>query len=53
MWEHVGTTRTNQDPLIEFETDTGASSRQYKSSSLEQADALKLYESILKTIRKF
>ena len=52
-WEHVGMTRTNKDPWIEFETDTGASSRQYKSTSLEKADALKLYESILKTIRKF
>ncbi|OTG84124.1 hypothetical protein B9T31_13275 [Acinetobacter sp. ANC 4558] len=53
VWEHVGTTRKNQDPLIEFETDTGYETQENKSASLAQVDALKLYESILKTIRKF
>ena len=43
----------NQDPLISFEVDTARSSPLTQSSSLEQYDALKLYESILKTIRKF
>lgn len=53
LWEHTGTARDNKDPLIGFETDTGYSSPLTESSSLEQYDAIKLYESILKTIRKF
>ncbi|WP_419820124.1 T6SS immunity protein Tli4 family protein [Acinetobacter sp.] len=53
LWEHTGSANNNQDPLISFETDTGYSSPLSESSSLEQYDALKLYESILKTIRKF
>ncbi|KEC84915.1 MULTISPECIES: T6SS immunity protein Tli4 family protein [Acinetobacter] len=53
LWEHTGSANKNQDPLISFETDTGYSSPLSESSSLQQYDALKLYESILKTIRKF
>ncbi len=53
LWEHTGTARDNKDPLIGFEVDTARSSPYTESSSMEQFDALKLYESILKTIRKF
>lgn len=53
LWEHTGTARDNKDPLIGFEVDTGYSTPYSETSSLEQFDALKLYESILKTIRKF
>ncbi|WP_419820125.1 T6SS immunity protein Tli4 family protein [Acinetobacter sp.] len=53
LWEHTGSANNNQDPLISFEVDTARSSPLTQSSSLEQYDALKLYESILKTIRKF
>lgn len=53
LWEHTGTARDIQDPLISFEVDTAYSSVYSNSSSLEQVEALKLYESILKTIRKF
>ncbi|MBJ8554835.1 T6SS immunity protein Tli4 family protein, partial [Acinetobacter bereziniae] len=53
LWEHTGTANNNQDPLISFEVDTGYDSPLTQSSSLQQIDALKLYESILKTIRKF
>ncbi|MCX5468558.1 T6SS immunity protein Tli4 family protein [Acinetobacter nematophilus] len=53
LWEHTGTAKNNQDPLISFEVDTGYDSPYSKSSSLHQVDALKLYESILKTIAKF
>ncbi|MEG6548580.1 T6SS immunity protein Tli4 family protein, partial [Acinetobacter bereziniae] len=53
LWEHTGTANHNQDPLISFEVDTARSSPLTESSSLQQIDALKLYESILKTIRKF
>ncbi|CAM9349553.1 T6SS immunity protein Tli4 family protein [Acinetobacter bereziniae] len=53
LWEHTGTANNNQDPLISFEVDTARSSPMTQSSSLQQIDALKLYESILKTIRKF
>ncbi|KQX03683.1 hypothetical protein ASC84_02965 [Acinetobacter sp. Root1280] len=53
LWEHTGTARNNKDPLIGLEVDTSYSSSGNKTSSLEQADALKLYESIIKTIRKF
>ena len=53
LWEHTGSANNNQDPLISFEVDTARSSPLTQSSSLQQYDALKLYESILKTIRKF
>ncbi|MDQ9818093.1 T6SS immunity protein Tli4 family protein [Acinetobacter bereziniae] len=53
LWEHTGTANNNQDALISFEVDTARSSPMTQSSSLQQIDALKLYESILKTIRKF
>ncbi|MCX5468559.1 T6SS immunity protein Tli4 family protein [Acinetobacter nematophilus] len=53
LWEHTGTAKNNQDPLISFEVDTAHSPSSNQSSSLHQVDALKLYESILKTIRKF
>ena len=53
LWEHTGTANNNQDPLISFEVDTGYDSPLTQSSSLQQMDAIKLYESILKTIRKF
>jgi ATP-dependent helicase YprA (DUF1998 family) len=53
LWEHTGTANNNQDPLISFEVDTGYDSPLTQSSSLHQVDAIKLYESILKTIRKF
>ncbi|MBJ9904951.1 T6SS immunity protein Tli4 family protein [Acinetobacter bereziniae] len=53
LWEHTGTANNNQDPLISFEVDTARSSPLTESSSLHQVDAIKLYESILKTIRKF
>ncbi len=53
LWEHTGAANNNQDPLISFEVDTGYDSPLTQSSSLQQIDALKLYESILKTIRKF
>lgn len=53
LWEHTGTARNNKDPLIGLEVDTSYSSSGNETSSLEQVDALKLYESILKTVRKF
>ncbi|ATZ63832.1 T6SS immunity protein Tli4 family protein [Acinetobacter bereziniae] len=53
LWEHTGTARDNKDPLIGFEVDTGYSTPYSETSSLKQFDAIKLYESILKTIRKF
>ena len=53
LWEHTGTARNNKDPLIGFEVDTGYSTSTNNSTSIEQIDALKLYESILKTVRKF
>ena len=53
LWEHTGSAKNNHDPLISFEVDTPYSSFGNESSSLEQDEALKLYESILKTIRKF
>ena len=53
LWEHTGSAKNNQDPLINFEVDTGYSTSTNNSTSIEQIDALKLYESIIKTIRKF
>lgn len=53
LWEHTGTPRNNKDPLISLEVNTSYSSSDNATSSLEQADALKLYEAIIKTIRKF
>ncbi|WP_332605170.1 T6SS immunity protein Tli4 family protein [Acinetobacter sp. ESBL14] len=53
LWEYTGTARNNKDPLIGFEVDTAYSSFGNQTSSLAQGEALKLYESILKTIRKF
>ena len=53
LWEHTGSAKNNQDPLINFEVDTGYSTSTNNSTSIEQRDALKLYESIIKTIRKF
>jgi len=53
LWEHTGTARNNKDPLIGLEVDTSYSSFGNQTSSLAQGEALKLYESILKTIRKF
>ena len=53
LWEHTGSAKNNQDPLINFEVDTGYSTSTNNSTSLEQIDALKLYESIINTIRKF
>ncbi len=53
LWEHTGTARHNNDPLIGFEVDTAYSAFGNETSSLEQVDALKLYESILKSIHKF
>lgn len=53
LWEHTGSANNNQDPLISFEVDTAHSSSDNQTTSLEKNEALKLYESILKTIRKF
>ncbi|MFW1839026.1 T6SS immunity protein Tli4 family protein [Acinetobacter gyllenbergii] len=53
LWEHTGSANNNQDPLISFEVDTAHSPSGNETSSLVQGEALKLYESILKTIRKF
>lgn len=53
LWEHTGSSKNNQDPLINFEVDTGYSTSLNNSSSIDQIDALKLYESVIKTIRKF
>lgn len=53
LWEHTGTARNNKDPLIGFEVDSGYSSFGNDSSSLERAEALMLYESIIRSIRKF
>lgn len=53
LWEHTGTTQNNKDPLIGFELNTGYASSYADSSNMEQFEAIKLYESILKTIRKF
>ncbi|MDO3664149.1 T6SS immunity protein Tli4 family protein [Acinetobacter higginsii] len=52
LWEHTGSAN-NQDPLISFEVDTAHSPSGNETNSLAQGEALKLYESILKTIRKF
>lgn len=53
LWEHTGTASDNTDPLISLEVDTAHRSFGNDSSSLEQFDAIQLYESIIKTIRKF
>ncbi|MFW2150691.1 T6SS immunity protein Tli4 family protein [Acinetobacter gyllenbergii] len=53
LWEHTGSANNNQDPLISFEVDTAHSPSGNETNSLAQGEALKLYESILKTIRKF
>ena len=53
LWEHTGTASDNTDPLINFEVDTSYESFGNKSSSLYQVEAMQLYESIIKTIRKF
>ncbi|MFW2150693.1 T6SS immunity protein Tli4 family protein [Acinetobacter gyllenbergii] len=53
LWEHTGSANNNQDPLISFEVDTAHSPSGNETSSMAQGEALKLYESILKTIRKF
>jgi len=53
LWEHTGTARDNKDPMIAFEVDTSYSSPGNNSSSLRRVDALRLYESIIQSIRKF
>ncbi|RKG36860.1 T6SS immunity protein Tli4 family protein, partial [Acinetobacter rongchengensis] len=53
LWEHAGTANDNTDPLISLEVDTAHRSFGNETSSLYQVEALQLYESIIKTIRKF
>ena len=53
LWEHTGTHNQSLDPLIKLEVDTGYESVISKTASISDLEALKLYESIVKSIRKF
>ncbi|MDQ9010927.1 T6SS immunity protein Tli4 family protein [Acinetobacter gerneri] len=53
LWEHTGTSRQALDPLIKLEVNTGYESFTSKTASLTEIEALKLYELIMKSIRKF
>ncbi|WP_411691565.1 T6SS immunity protein Tli4 family protein [Acinetobacter gandensis] len=52
-WEHAGTAQKINDPAVLFDFDTGYDGNNVKTSDLSEKEALKIYESILETIKKF
>lgn len=52
-WEHAGTLKSALDPAVNFTFDSGFDGNNVETSSLGEKEAIKIYESILNTIRKF
>ncbi|MDN5488865.1 MAG: hypothetical protein L0G93_09610 [Acinetobacter sp.] len=52
-WEHAGVAKNALDPAIQLEIDTGFDGNNIQTSSLNEKESLKLYETILNTIKKF
>lgn len=52
-WEHGGTAGNALDPAILFNFDSGNEGNNVQTSSMSENEALKTYETILNTIRKF
>lgn len=53
IWEHTGTSRQSLDPLIKVEINTGKRRSFVDTTSLPDLEGLKLYETVMKSIRKF
>lgn len=52
-WEHAGTAKKVNDPAVQFDFDSGYDGNNVQTSDLSEKEALKMYESILETIKKF
>ena len=52
-WEHAGTLKSALDPAVNFTFDSGFDGNNVETSSLGEKEAIKIYESILNTIKKF
>ncbi len=52
-WEHAGTAQKINDPAVKYEFDSGYDGSNVRTSDLSEKEALKIYESILETIKKF
>lgn len=52
-FEYSGSVKKSLDPLVNLEVDSAFNPTQIQTSSISQAEAIKLYDVILNTIKKF